>query len=176
MSDCREPRTYIAPPVNKKILPLTPPEQNLPAIPPQTETRLRNLLQAIKDVIENPKAPKVPGPVLFIEATVKDSGILLTWDYTPDAFYYLVYRADVNVFARARVVHGPVVGPAFHQFFDVGGQAAVGTPRYYWVLAFNIINQNGPVSPVTISFDPGISGSGGNDFHPLDPDFTVMNW
>jgi hypothetical protein len=176
VSDCN-PRTYIAPPVEKLKMPITPPEQKLPAIPPSTDSRLRNLLQAIKDVLENPKGPKTPGPVLNITATTKDSGIMLQWDYTPDAFYYGVYRADVDVFARARLISAPVVGPAFPQFFDVGGQDTTGATRVYWIIAFNVISQNGPVSEPVITVDPGITGGGGgNDFHPLDPDFTIMNW
>lgn len=173
---CDDRRRYVNQPdfVGGGMPPL-PPQGNWPA--------LLTYLRALEDIIRGAglaeflpsggsgggSSGTVPGPIQNFTATTTDGGVLLTWDFLVNSFFFAIFRSETPNLFESRIIAAPFADGAHPQFFDAGGQAAAGTARYYWVRAFNKNGIAGPVSAAIVSADPGVGG--GSEWHPLDADF-----
>ncbi len=129
---CEVPRTYIPVPdltPNSGItVPLNITDPNI----------LRNVLQQIVNQGNAPQNTSQPPGVTNFVATSKTGGTLLTWDFSLQGGYYLIYRGATNDLSQARAVAIVAEGvTARGQFMDPCGQETAGTIISYWIQPYS---------------------------------------
>jgi hypothetical protein len=162
MSDCPPQRTYILPPVT--------PDGSLPDVPPTDDPILAAFLDALKKKLEGGGAPIIPGAISGFTATMKPSGVLLTWNQEGKSVFFVINRNNVNSFATSKIVCAMYADSGAPSFFDVGGQDSPGADRFYWLRGWSSTGNPGPIS-FLVSTDPGggvieVDSSGALDTSP----------
>ena len=138
---------------------LDPNQIQLPQLPMDLDTALRNYLEALQAIVAAQDIDDTP-PSLVTNVTLMSvyPGILISWALTAKAHSYIVYRNTSGTFATA----SPIVqltGNGNVSYFDVT-QALGDVTAYYWVRGLNQLGTGGPLSAMVSTANSQAPGPG----------------
>ena len=124
------------------------PRSFLPDIPLTESVPLQNLLQAIKERVEQIWiAPNPPSGITGLTITKNNLGNLISWNQTANAASYRVFRNTSADFTTALQID-ELQGPGNVSTFDAIDQLNTVATRFYWVRGVNAGGIEGPLSAI----------------------------